>query len=206
MNRFFFLSLSFFLRMTALFSHSFLTVDVTGRNSKNMGKSRERGDKLLWFYTSNYSPLTPIWWLFVFLLTQTLQVWLVYINEHIADDLIMRHSPSCSFTRISRVLPIVFCCAEWVWKINKHIHSGWRLWPANSSTVFNPTVCVCESQRWKETCFSHTVHKYCRRWQRHIKGQGCGFLELTSWQSRFKMARPVGVRKPHGAGHKHLTK
>lgn len=32
---------------------------MTGRNSANTGNSRELRDKLLWFYTSNYSQLTP---------------------------------------------------------------------------------------------------------------------------------------------------
>lgn len=52
---------------------SFLTVDVKlleFEKHRTMGNSAELRDKLLWFYTSNYCLLTPIWRLFVFLFTQ----------------------------------------------------------------------------------------------------------------------------------------
>lgn len=143
-----------------------------------MGNSRAWRSKLLWFYTSNYSQLTPIWWLFLF--TEIVQVRLVYINERIAPGHLMRHLPRWSFMRI---LSPSNCCV----KINKHFHFGGGSGPVTvAQCSIQPAVSV-NCKDGKKVVF-HTLGGN-RWWQWHIKGSAV----VWSWRHGNQHLRRRGL-------------
>lgn len=130
-------------------SSRFLTAAVTDWNLENMGNSRKRGKtNCFGFYSSNYSQLTPAWWLFVFLFTDT------HLQTCYTWGIRFSWSIRIFFPTLLIVLDQPSDCEN-----GRAPPFGWRFWPGNSSTVFNPSVRVSELHWWKESCFSRSGRK-----------------------------------------------
>lgn len=130
-------------------SSRFLTAAVTDWNLENMGNSRKRGKtNCFGFYSSNYSQLTPAWWLFVFLFTDT------HLQTCYTWGIRFSWSIHIFFPTLLIVLDQLSDCEN-----GRAPPFGWRFWPGNSSTVFNPSVRVSELHWWKESCFSRSGRK-----------------------------------------------